>query len=122
MPSSPMTAGHRRAIATPTPSIWRTPIRPTQRRTRWPRLVPGDPRDEPEGGLRARPVLWQQVGPAPAKHRAQSQGGDDRVIQLSGHWDEVGDQVERHREIDDQGDERQLAPPWDALVGEQAAE
>lgn len=71
---------------------------------------------------RAGPVLVDQLSTAAVQDEPESQGDQDRVVELTRNRDEVGDQVDRQRQVAEHQDERELAESRHAIVDEESPE
>ena len=72
--------------------------------------------DNGKSRWRAGPVLADQVSAAAAQDKPESQGNQDRVIELARDRDEVGNHVDGQCQVPEHQDEGELADSRNAIV------
>jgi hypothetical protein len=67
-------------------------------------------------------MLAQELRPTGAKRIPERQRSHEDIIELAGNRDEVRYDVDRNRQIGKQAEQNELAPPWDTLIPNKAAQ
>ena len=77
---------------------------------------PSESQDHGKRLLRTGPEFAQHRLAACSDEVTKDECDDDRVVELSCHWDEVRHEVEWQAEVDDEGDQQELASSWHAGI------
>ena len=79
-------------------------------------MGPGQSQDQGKRLFRTRPELAQHWFAARPDEVAEDECDDDRIVELSGYWNEVRDEVKGQHEVSDDADQQQLTMPWHAGI------